>query len=155
VSDQAVYTALSDAAVPGRMEPVSHDPLVLLDGAHNPAAVDRLPQTLDALDRERTIAVVSTMADKEYGKMLSTIETFADAVILSEAEIDRAADPDELAACIDAVDCEVVLSIPDALSTAHGIADEDDAVQVTGSLYFVGDVKKELASAPDVSGDGR
>lgn len=146
----AVREALSGISIPGRMEPVSRDPLVLLDGAHNPAAVERLPGTLDALDADRTIAVVSIMADKEYGEMLSMIEGFADAVVLSAAEIDRAADPDELAACIETVDCEVVRSVPGALKTAVNIATPDDTVFATGSLYFVGDVKKAVAQRPDV-----
>ncbi len=154
VPDTAVRDALTGITIPGRMEPVAREPLTLLDGAHNPAAVDRLPRTLDALDRERTVAVVSTMAVQEYGELLSTIEQMADTVILSEAEIDRAADPADLAACIDAVDCEVVRSIPAALAAARDIAEPDDTVLVTGSLYFVGDVKNELGHGPGFIGDG-
>ncbi len=142
VGDEAVRSALEEVRLPGRMEAVSSEPLVLLDGAHNPAAVRRLPATLSHLDGGKTIAVVSIMADKNYDEMLSTVESFADLVILSEAGIDRAADPEELASCIENVDREVVPSIPDALDTAFEVAAPDDTVLVTGSLYFVGDVKK-------------
>ncbi|MDY6768841.1 MAG: folylpolyglutamate synthase/dihydrofolate synthase family protein [Candidatus Nanohaloarchaea archaeon] len=144
VSDAAVRSALERVELPGRMEAVSSEPLVLLDCAHNPAAVRRLPATLSRIDGGKTVVVASIMADKDYGAMLSTVEEFADLVILSEAGIDRAADAEDLAACVDRVDCEVVPSIPDALDTALKVAAPDDLVLVTGSLYFVGDVKKVM-----------
>ncbi len=145
VPDAAVRRALADVTVPGRMEPAGEDPLVLLDGAHNPAAVERLPETLDAIGAGEVVALASVMAGKDYADMLAGIGSFADHVVLSEVESDRAAVAEDLADCVKAVDCEVVRSIPDALDAARTAAGEGGAVLVTGSLYFVGDVKKVLA----------
>ncbi|MDY6766273.1 MAG: cyanophycin synthetase, partial [Candidatus Nanohaloarchaea archaeon] len=149
VPDAAVRDALGGVQIPGRMEPVADAPLVLLDGAHNPAAVDRLPATLDRIDCDTVVAVVSIMADKEYGEMLSTIDGFADDIILSEAGIDRAADPADLAAALDA-EPVVESSIPAALRAAADTAAPRDAVLVTGSLYFVGDVKETIEQRPEI-----
>lgn len=148
VPSEAVRTMLASVEMPGRMESMRKDPLLLLDGAHNPAAVAKLRETLSAVDSGKTVVVTSIMADKDYPAMLSTIEEIADLVILSEAEIDRAARPDELASHVDAVDSETIPSIPEALETAMRVAGKEGTVLVTGSLYFVGDVKKVMGTTP-------
>ncbi|MDY6769993.1 MAG: folylpolyglutamate synthase/dihydrofolate synthase family protein [Candidatus Nanohaloarchaea archaeon] len=143
----AVRDALAGLQVPGRMEPVARSPLVLLDGAHNPEAVQRLPATLADIETGRVTAAASIMADKDCGAMLSTLEDVADRIVLAEADIDRAADPSDLADHVEATDCAVVPDPADALHAAVDTASADDTVLVTGSLYFVGDVKAVLEGA--------
>ncbi|MDY6773596.1 MAG: cyanophycin synthetase, partial [Candidatus Nanohaloarchaea archaeon] len=144
VSPRSVRRALENVSLEGRMEPVSREPLVLLDGAHNPAAVERLPETLERLDGERTIVVTSIMEDKDYERMLETIESFADLVILSEAEKERAAPAEKLEASLGPVETVVRREVHDAVGAALSYASEEDTVLFTGSLYFVGDVKRVL-----------
>ncbi|MFB6166844.1 MAG: glutamate ligase domain-containing protein, partial [Candidatus Nanohaloarchaea archaeon] len=144
LEDDDVRRGIGSAVVEGRMEPVSREPLVLLDGAHNPAAVDRLPETLEEVDGGRTISVVSVMEDKDYGEMVSTIEGFSDLLVFSEASIERASDAAELASCAEGTESEVRPSIEEAIESAVGSASPEDTVLFTGSLYFVGDVKKVL-----------
>lgn len=138
----AVRRALATVTVPGRMERVDGTPF-LLDGAHNPAAMARLATTM----RDRpgdVVAVVSIMADKDYPLMLDILRDVADIIICTEAEIDRAADPAELAGCLPDASCLAVPDIHEALDTAAAVAAGNDTVLATGSLYFVGDVKRIL-----------
>ncbi len=137
----AVRRALATVTVPGRMERVDGTPF-LLDGAHNPAAMDRLTASLPR-DGD-VVAVVSIMADKDYPLMLDMLRDAADIIICTEAAIDRAADPHELAACLPDASCLVVPDIHEALDTARAVAAGDDTVLVTGSLYFVGDATRVL-----------
>lgn len=147
VPADAVRRALATVTVPGRMEQVDGTPF-LLDGAHNPAAMDRLVEAIGERPGD-TIAVVSIMDDKDWPRMLSALEQEAEVIICSRAGLDRAADPDELAAHVTDAETVVVPDIPEALDLADAIAADTDTALVTGSLYFVGDVKRVLQH-PDV-----
>lgn len=144
VTDDAVRNALETVQVPGRMEKIADQPLVVLDGAHNPAGMERAVETFDRIRQGKTIAVVSIMDDKPYDTMLATLEDCVDLILVTEAAIDRAADPADLAASIAETDCEIIQDRTDAVVTALEIADADDTVLFTGSLYFVGDIKQTV-----------
>lgn len=136
VPRDAVHEALRTTRLPGRMDVVARNPLTVLDGAHNPAAMERLAETFDAVDGPVT-AAVSIMADKEYERMLSTLGSFVDHMVLSAAGIDRAADPEALAGAAPASH-EIVRDPSDALARAR--EHMDGTALATGSLYFVGDI---------------
>ncbi len=139
-----IVDGLSTVRLEGRMECVAEHPLVLFEGAHNPAGMQAAAETIQELQTGKTITVVSIMGDKDYEKMMAEIESFSDLIILSRASIGRAADPEDLAECIDATDHEIEPSIRRSLEKTLQMADEDDTIVFTGSLYFVGDVKQML-----------
>ncbi|MCJ7478747.1 MAG: bifunctional folylpolyglutamate synthase/dihydrofolate synthase [Candidatus Nanohaloarchaeota archaeon QJJ-7] len=144
VSRVMVKEVLEQVRLEGRMELVSQEPLVLLDGAHNPAAVKKLPGTLEEVDGGETVAAVSIMRDKDYERMLSVIEEFADYIVLSEAEIERSERAEELESCIGSVGSTVTDSATDAVEIVEESLSPEDTAIFTGSLYFVGDVKEVL-----------
>jgi dihydrofolate synthase/folylpolyglutamate synthase len=141
VTETDVRRALAALQLEGRMERIAEHPLVLLDGAHNPAGMRRAAETITDIQQGQTITVTSIMGDKQYDPMLDEIEQFSDLILVSEADIDRAAAPADLAAGIDDTDHERVPDIRAAVRTALEIADADDTIVFTGSLYFIGDVK--------------
>lgn len=61
--------ALAKTVWPGRFEPVSQEPLIVLDGAHNEPAVTEVPQLLKQKFSDREIYIVfAVLADKQYEK---------------------------------------------------------------------------------------
>lgn len=140
-----IVDGLSTVRLEGRMECVSEHPLVLFEGAHNPSGMSAASGAIQDLQKGRTIAVVSIMGDKDYGAMMQHVESFADLIIVSRADIDRAADPNDLTDCIDTTDHEIEPDIRRTLEKTLQMADEEDTIVFTGSLYFVGDVKQELS----------
>ena len=147
VSDEAIYKGLAVARWPGRLEVVSEDPFILLDGAHNPSAVRTLKVFLEnGMAPRRIIMVIGILKDKAWKPMLRELAGLADCMILSRPQYERAADPEELAAFVRLIkqDLRVISHLPGAISLALGEARHGDLVCITGSLYTVGEAKAYL-----------
>ena len=87
VSEAAIREGLATARWPGRLERVSQDPRVLLDGAHNPAAALTLAQNLkQARNHGRLILVMGVMADKDVDTILARLLPLAQMVIFTQPQ---------------------------------------------------------------------
>lgn len=138
---------LSTVKLSGRMEVVATDPLVVLDGAHNPAGADALARALaESFRGRRTNFVVSILEDKDTEAILTRLLPQADRTILTRSSHPRAADPQRLASCAD-VPVEVVESLPEAINRALEDSGACDMVVICGSLYAVGEARDHLVGA--------
>jgi len=135
---------------PGRFEVMSRQPLVVLDGAHNPAACERLASLLDRFEHDRLILVFGAMRDKDHAGMVEALPA-ADQVVLGEPDVSRAADSALLATTFDRKTEAVVTradSVLDGLATALADAGPGDCVLVCGSLYAVAEARDRFTRAP-------
>ncbi|WP_254829671.1 dihydropteroate synthase [Haloglomus salinum] len=143
--DTALRTGLRNAHWPGRFEVLSQDPLVVLDGAHNPGGCESVAETLAEFDAEFADChlVVGAMADKDHAGMAAALPRGA--VYTCRPDVSRAESSGALAAAFEAADgydtVERTGNVPGALDAALDAADEDDAVLVTGSLYTVAEAR--------------
>lgn len=140
IGPDAIAVGLATARWPGRLHIVDREPLLFLDGAHNPAAATVLAEFLreqrDAFDR--LILVFGVLRDKDWEGMLSALGPVADLVVLTRPEGDRAADPSALiGADRFCPKLEVEREMGRALSLARQMASARDAILVTGSLFTV------------------
>jgi dihydrofolate synthase/folylpolyglutamate synthase len=144
VSDEAIHSGLAETRWPGRLEVVSNDPWVLLDGAHNPSAVKTLKAFLkNSVVSRRLILVLGILKDKAWKPMIRELAGISDLMILTRPQYERAADPEELALFARSFKRDVVVTphLPDAISFALSDAGHGDLVCITGSLYTVGEAK--------------
>ena len=150
VSDNAIRSGLSDVRWPGRLEWVSDQPRILLDGAHNAAAAQTLACYLDqSLGRKpngKLIIVVGMMRDKNHSAFFDIISPLADMIILTEASLNRAATIQELMEALPKDGCSVkaIPSPSDAIQVAKNVMGPDDLICVTGSLILVGELRQIL-----------
>ncbi len=138
---------------PGRLEVVSRDPLVILDGAHNRAAVGKLAGFLrQHFPDKNVLLVLGILDDKPYPFMLRTLLPACRRVILTRAAIDRALPAHALKAHARKLcrDVEVIDNAGKALQHAVSTASPGQAICVAGSLYVVGDVKVALEKDPSL-----
>src|SRR5262249_51384799 len=77
LDEGAVRAALSGLSTPGRLEVAGHQPLVLLDGAHNPDAAEALARTLGEFTWERLHLVVGAFADKDVDALVRPLVPLA------------------------------------------------------------------------------
>ena len=147
---EAVVAACGAFTSPGRMEPAQRSPLVLLDGAHNPASFATLAAALEEeFPTTRWTMVMGVMADKDLASMMPEMEGRIDAVITTSVESDRAVPAAELAVRVKGLVDVPVEPIGDpaaAADVAIRRVGEDGAVLVVGSLYVVGAVRRHLAT---------
>ena len=132
-----VKQAMRNSRWPGRFEIVSKHPLVILDGAHNPDGVKALIYASGHLHRP-LIAVFSALRDKEGPEMREMLEEACDQVITTEFRHERADHGSHLGG--DTV-------IPDwqrAVEAARQAAGREGTVLITGSLYFISEVRDIL-----------
>jgi len=141
-----VREAAATVTSPGRMEILRRDPLVMVDGAHNPEAADALARALEEeLSGVRWEIVFGTMVDKKAQEMLLPFENVITALHAVAVDNPRARSAAETAAIAsDVLDVAVTThrSIPAALDAAMA---SSNAVLVTGSIYLVGEAREILS----------
>ena len=149
-SEASVRAGLSAVCWEGRLEIVERHPLLLLDGAHNPAAAEAVAAYLAHYrhdhPRSRLILVIGMMREKDREGFLRIVLPLADEVVVAQVQIPRAASVRELCASLgERADAAHVAPLPaDALSLARRLATAEDVICVTGSLMLVGEVKALL-----------
>jgi dihydrofolate synthase/folylpolyglutamate synthase len=150
VGEDAVRRGCAAVHWEGRLEVLEPHPLLIVDGAHNPAAADVVADFLRAFHAAhpsaRILLVLSTMQDKDYEGVLARLAPLADELILTRAQIARAAAVGALHAArpADSPPTFIAEAVADALALAHAHAAPDDLIFVTGSLMLVGEVKALL-----------
>jgi dihydrofolate synthase/folylpolyglutamate synthase len=145
VDERAVVEGLRKTHWEGRLELLQHNPMLLVDGAHNPAGAATLRRALkNDFSYRRLWLIFGVLGDKDYRAMVKRLFPLADKVILTRPDNDRALPLDVLLPTARAFhrNVEVFENPGDALQQALSKAGENDLVCVAGSLYLVGEIKK-------------
>jgi len=146
---QHIRNGLQKSRWPGRMQVVSGKPTIVLDGAHNPAAVRALSSSIRSdLDYRRLILVIGVMEDKDIGRMLKGIVPLSDYVIYTRPVYARAAEPEVLLSKGAPLGKpgEIVPRLTDAIEKAKQIADPQALIVICGSLFTVGEAMTHFDS---------
>jgi dihydrofolate synthase/folylpolyglutamate synthase len=144
IAEELVTEGFADVTMPGRFEVLGHQPLVIVDGAHNPMGADSCAQVFfDDFDPAGSkILVVGCLRGRDPREMLSALRADEfDVVFTSTAPSQRGMPAAELTAAAKALGCDNVVectTVEQACDRAVRLAETDDAVLVTGSLYTVG-----------------
>lgn len=149
ITAAAISAGLANVEWPGRLQLLSRHPLLLVDGAHDPAAVEVLLAALDAHFPARPRHfVLGFMADKDWRTMLRHFATQAASLIITTADSPRAVPPEIIAAEAASLGIPHCMAhdVPTALQMASHIGAEDACLCVTGSLYVVGEALAYCAS---------
>ena len=147
VTAEAVRAGLRAVNWAGRLEVVDRRPTILLDGAHNPAAATALADSLTRSDRSHpsrpVVLVLGMMRDKDHRGFVEPLRDLVDEVVLTQADLPRAATAQELRASLEGLlpHPHLVPAISDAMALARQLATPDGLVCVTGSLMLVGECK--------------
>jgi len=141
IPEESFAAGVNKAYWPGRMQVIKRNPMYILDGAHNPAGVMALVNTLRALAiPSPAVGIFSAMSDKNIPKMLEIAERLKlDKLIFTRVDVPRCEDPFFMARSYNREfmveeNLQTALDIADKMATLHG------TVIVFGSLYLVGKV---------------
>jgi len=145
VPASAIEEGIRRTRWPGRLELVSEQPEIILDGAHNPAGIRALAAYIRRFYAGRPVWIIyGSMRDKSLDEISGVLAPLAERLILTHTNSHRALRPERLRAFFDHPEVELAPSIEAALARAAE-APEGTAVFVTGSLLLVGEAKKALA----------
>ena len=135
-----IKKAVFNTSWQGRMEIVSKNPLVIVDGAHNEDALQKSFKELKNLFQDKNIITfISFMKDKDFKKLMDIALKFSKDIFFVEMPFDRSLKSKELKRYYPNIK---TLSISDIQSNIH--KDSDNIFFITGSLYFVGEVLKRF-----------
>ncbi|MFH1015308.1 MAG: folylpolyglutamate synthase/dihydrofolate synthase family protein [Nitrospirota bacterium] len=141
----------------GRLELVSKEPPILIDGAHNPSAAKILADSLKEIFFKvyrRIILIVGIMSDKDIRGIIAPLLPLASEIILTAPACERAASPDVLSghAISLGFSYRKTYGVAAALTMAREIYREGDLIVITGSFYTIGEAKEMLCGRGILSG---
>jgi dihydrofolate synthase/folylpolyglutamate synthase len=153
ISEQAIHDGLRGVFWAGRMEIVGHDPLVLLDSAHNPESAVKLREAIETLfPQHPRVLVYGSKATKDIGGTIKELLPLADRLILTRSSDGMTDDPKHLASIVQdlgyngSIVVEPNLNI--ALDQARILATSTGMVCVTGSMFIIGETRTLLGLPP-------
>jgi len=147
VTPADVRRGLKATQWPGRFERVNAQPLIAIDGAHNEPAMVEMAELLRRHFAQHDVYIVlAILADKQYQQMVATLLEVPNVhLILTQFQGPgqrAAATPAELEGAADQSDRVTMASDwPTALKTALGTMSAEDLLLLTGSLYFISEVR--------------
>ena len=149
VSEKAIASGLSKAVNPGRFEVISEKPYWIIDGSHNPDAIEALIETFSRFTREknikRTLLIFGCMRDKNSRRMVQLLTGKGNMRGVSFAAVaidyERAEDPETLAGMFADAGrgCTYYQSAEEAFSEA--MASDFECILITGSIYLAGTMR--------------
>jgi dihydrofolate synthase / folylpolyglutamate synthase len=152
LDERAVRRAAAETRVPGRLDVVAEHPLVVHDGAHNPAGARALAESLAEVlgERRPRVAVVGVLEDKDAAGMLEALLSHFDRAVFTRSHNPRSLSPATLATLAEKLDGppgETVAEPADALERAVALAGPGGAVLATGSIYLIADLVRREPGA--------
>ena len=147
--DDVVAEAFGELSLPGRVEVVAKEPLIVLDGAHNPEAAQALEHTLATAFGAASprVFVLATLEPRDPADFIAEVGIGAgDYVVGTPVNSPRSISAERIAEAATAAGAtaEAAGDIEDALDRARILAGVEGMVIVTGSLYSVGEARAEL-----------
>ncbi|HET8673222.1 MAG TPA: folylpolyglutamate synthase/dihydrofolate synthase family protein [Thermoleophilaceae bacterium] len=144
LDEDAVRRAAAEVRVPGRMQVVGERPLIVFDGAHNPAGARAVAEALPELAAGRpVVGVLGVLDDKDAAGMLRALLPLLERVVFTRSGNPRSLPPatlESLASKLGGPPSETVGDPRKALARAADLAGPDGAVLATGSIYLIADL---------------
>lgn len=134
ISDKDIYEGLHKAIWKGRFEVVHHDPLVIVDGAHNNEGMEALVSSLSLFPKLKI--VFTALKDKPHHEMLEKLLTVSQDITVCEFDFPRAAKAEDIA------NGYPVTVISDYKQAIREAMQKNEVVLVCGSLYFISEARE-------------
>ncbi len=151
LADEAVEETLGAFTAPGRLEVLARRPLIVVDGAHNPAGAEALARAIrEAFTPERVHLVLACSSNKDVEGIAARLAPLADAGYAARNTSARSAPADVIESALVAagVPTTAYPGVHEALAAAQDQAQEGDLILVTGSLYTVADARTAIVERP-------
>ena len=145
ISDKNITDGIAKVVFPARMEQISVEPLVILDGAHNLQGCEALAKALPITPKKKVV-IMGMLRDKDWLHAAARIAQEAEMFFAVSPENPRALPAGELAAAIEGIAGKVKAfsTIESAVDAALPLLEEDAALFCCGSLYLASQARPIL-----------
>jgi dihydrofolate synthase/folylpolyglutamate synthase len=158
VEDVDLLKGLAGTKWPGRLEMVSQEPRILIDGAHNPEGAATLAAALqNVYSYKKLHMMIGMLATKNHTGYLRHILPLVDTLIITEANFHKKGDASLLAEIASGLLREMNLEVDivverdwkQALTLLTNRTEQDDLAVVSGTLYLISDVRSWITYQTD------
>lgn len=148
VTKESICRGIQEMNHPGRMQILQNDPLILVDGAHNPDAMNVSVTSLKKLKKKysykRVIVIFGVMKDKNISGILNILLPIANSIIVTQPKQKRTASIGDVAHVISRLDPSKKVieteTVYKAYKKAIELSEKNDIIFGTGSLFTVGEL---------------
>ena len=146
---EVISEAFHHLELPARFEIVQRQPMIIVDGAHNPPAASVVAETLfeDFATNQQPVLVIGANKPRDPIEFFNALRgpQFS-RVIATAADWPRAIPADELGEALQSAGAHVDVSptVPEAIDRAVKIAGDDGTILITGSLYVASEARGQL-----------
>lgn len=147
VKEESIKAGLENVRWIGRMERLNKNPMVVIDGAHNIDGIRTLKESVkEYFSYNKLILILGILGDKQVKEMVNTIGSLGEDIILTEPHNERAESLEVMESYLKEEKKNVykIMNYREAYEKALDLANEDDLILICGSLYMVGDMRKEI-----------
>ncbi|OLS41518.1 folylpolyglutamate synthase/dihydrofolate synthase family protein [Bacillus sp. MRMR6] len=145
ISDNAIRKGLKNAYWPARFEVLSENPTVIIDGAHNDEGITALVKEVSSRFTNKPIHIVfAALKDKKLDGMISQLDLIADKISFVSFDFPRASAAEDLLKISSSQNKLAVDDWKSYLQEEIALLEPNDVLIVTGSLYFISEVKPHL-----------
>lgn len=151
IPPEAVARGLCRVRWPGRLQVLSRQPLLMVDGAHNPYSAQKLLEAVEhTFSFDRLILIVGTSQDKDMPGIAAALAPRAWRVIAARSRHPRAASASGVAEAFAGlgVETQIVDDPGQAVERAKELAGPGDLICATGSLFLVAEVIQHVEGLP-------
>lgn len=140
-----IKKSLAETKINARMEIVSKNPMVIIDGSHNASGIDFLCKNIEKLEKnKKKCAIFGMLSDKDNENAIKMLENVFDTVIFTTVNSERAINADKLAEKSQKSDIITTNNVEEALKIAENKSFE--ITVICGSLYLAKDAKNYLTN---------
>ena len=139
ISEEELAKGLAETYMPVRMEVVSNNPLIIIDGSHNPEGVQNMVTSLQNITQDKPIHVLfACFKDKNIERMLAFLGEYSKDIVLTTFPNRRSRTMDDYFLFLDDYTFN-----EDPLNALHQMQESypEDAILITGSLAFAAYMK--------------
>jgi len=142
IDEETIKKGIEKTRWPGRFEIFNRN--IVLDGAHNIGGINALKETVKAMYPNKIIkCLVSIMHDKDHQKMIDILDSFCNELYFTQFDYERREDAFQLFKESKHKHKKLYLDYTEIFDELT-LLKENEILLITGSLYFISDVRKRL-----------
>ncbi len=143
VDEEAIREGIEKAEWAGRFEIVRENPLLIFDGAHNPAGAKALSESMKEIKKyvkiKRSMCIFAVLKDKEWKKMLDALA--ADEFVITEVKNERKLDAEKIADYLESKHRKYKTIKESKKALEYALKHSDKLILACGSLYLIGELE--------------
>ena len=142
LKERTVREGLKKAFLPGRMEVICREPLLVIDGAQNAESAGALKRSVEKIFKyDKLILLAGLSSDKDIKGFCGRLGPLADRIVITRAGTERAADPHIIKGYFRGRRARVTRDTKEGLGAALSMAGKKDMILAAGSFYVIGEIR--------------